>query len=364
MSSDSGDDSESCSDGEEDSNEERPPPLPGVPPPGSKAPAASGLAGPPPLPFGFPSGIPLGSGLPHLPPDLPPSVQLGTCLGPSPQLPSGLLGVAPGPPLPPLPPGPPPGFVAGQALPPGLPPSFPLGMQLGLGQIPAGLGSCPPLPPGLPPGFAALGPDQPAAATAIASFPASMPSLGLPGFLEGPQVAQPLSQADFAAALQNQNFLAAGGSRVHLAPPGNQKAPELPLAASPLVAVSASTAATTLEQSPPAPGDPQPPPKMPAVAEGRKAPPPPPKRPPADGGRPKSCAAAPASSSKVSAAATLFTPTNLRSKKVSQVAGGVLQVSSSLSQNARKKVLLTETPRMQERVDLDEAYDKLMRELG
>jgi len=151
---------------------------------------------------------------------------------------------------------------------------------------------------------------------------------------------------------------------VQLHPPVNQKTPELPLAAAAQVAKPASITATSVAQQPPVPGDAQPPAKKPAIAEGRKAPPPPPKRPPADAGRLKSCAAAPASSPKVPAAATVFTPTNLRTKKVSQVAGGVLQVSSSLSHNARKKVLLTETPRMQERVDLDEAYDDLMKELG
>mmetsp|Transcript_14227 Transcript_14227/g.28183 ORF Transcript_14227/g.28183 Transcript_14227/m.28183 type:complete len:550 (+) Transcript_14227:42-1691(+) len=372
-SSDSGDDSEACSDGEEDSDEERPPPLPDVPPPGSKAPPASSSAGLPPMLAGLSSGLPLGPGLPPLPPGPPPNLQLGACFGPAPQLLSGLPpGVAPAPSLPPLPPGPPPGLVAGQALPPGLPPSFPLGMQLGLGQIPAGVGSCPPLPPGLPPGFASLGPGQQAATTMAAPLPASMPSLGLPEFLAGPQVAQPLSQTDFAAELQSLGFLTAGGSSVPFGSPINQKTPKLPLATPPQVSAPASIAATALGQPPPASVDLQSPPKMPAVAEGRRAPPPPPKTsavaegrkaPPPPPKRP-SAGAGPASLPKVSSAATLFTPTNLRTKKVSQVAGGVMQVSSSLSQDARKRVLLTETPRMQERVDLDEAYDELMKELA
>lgn len=174
-----------------------------------------------------------------------------------------------------------------------------------------------------------------------------------------------------------------------LGPSAFAKTPQLPLAASHHAAIPASVVGTTSGQPPLPPGDPSIPMKMPPVAGGRKAPPPPPKtappktptvaegrkappppakkQPAADAGGLKSGAAATASATAkraVPTAATFFTPTNLRTKKVTQVAGGVLQVSSSLSQDARKKVLLTETPRMQERVDLDEAYDELMKELG
>lgn len=86
---------------------------------------------------------------------------------------------------------------------------------------------------------------------------------------------------------------------------------------------------------------------------GAKAPPPPPKK------------AATGPPNKVPKAATLFTPTALRSKKPSQIAGGVVQVSSaSLSQEARKRVLSTEKPAVAERVDMDEAFDQFMAELG
>uniref|UniRef100_A0A7S1RCD8 Uncharacterized protein n=1 Tax=Alexandrium catenella TaxID=2925 RepID=A0A7S1RCD8_ALECA len=90
------------------------------------------------------------------------------------------------------------------------------------------------------------------------------------------------------------------------------------------------------------------------LPSGAKAPPPPPKK--ASAGLAKAKAAL--------KAATLFTPTALRSKKPSQVAGGVVQVSSaSLSQEARKRVLFTEKPTVAERVDMDEAFGQFMAEL-
>lgn len=94
--------------------------------------------------------------------------------------------------------------------------------------------------------------------------------------------------------------------------------------------------------------EPKPPQSIADLPAGAKAPPPPPKK----------AAAGPTKSLK---AATTFTPTALRSKKPSQIAGGVVQVSSaSLSQEARKRVLLSEKPAVTERVDMDEAFDELM----
>ncbi|CAK8992106.1 Copia protein, partial [Durusdinium trenchii] len=55
--------------------------------------------------------------------------------------------------------------------------------------------------------------------------------------------------------------------------------------------------------------------------------------------------------------ATRFMPTTLRTKKPSQVAGGVLQASSaSLSQENRKKVLLREAPKVAEKLDIEDAF--------
>ncbi|CAK8992177.1 Copia protein, partial [Durusdinium trenchii] len=100
---------------------------------------------------------------------------------------------------------------------------------------------------------------------------------------------------------------------------------------------------------------PGPPPKVGAGADVRKAPPstgglqdlPPNVKPPPP--PPKKAAGG--------EAATRFMPTTLRTKKPSQVAGGVLQASSaSLSQENRKKVLLREAPKVAEKLDIEDAF--------
>mmetsp|Transcript_33172 Transcript_33172/g.94308 ORF Transcript_33172/g.94308 Transcript_33172/m.94308 type:complete len:81 (+) Transcript_33172:3-245(+) len=73
-------------------------------------------------------------------------------------------------------------------------------------------------------------------------------------------------------------------------------------------------------------------------------------------------AAAQAAPSK---AATAFVPTALRTKRASQLAGGVLQVSSaSLSQEKRQKTLFSEAPKVKEKIDMDDAFEALMKEVG
>jgi len=57
-------------------------------------------------------------------------------------------------------------------------------------------------------------------------------------------------------------------------------------------------------------------------------------------------------------------PTTLRTKKPSQVAGGVLQASSaSLSQENRKKLLLREAPKVAEKMDIEGAFQDFMHQL-
>lgn len=92
-----------------------------------------------------------------------------------------------------------------------------------------------------------------------------------------------------------------------------------------------------------------------------KAPPPPPKKPSGPGGA--AAAGRPPGAQGIKAA-TAFVPTALRTKRPSQVAGGVLQVSSaSLSQEKRKQLLFTEVPTVAEKVNVDDAFQEFMKEL-
>lgn len=93
-----------------------------------------------------------------------------------------------------------------------------------------------------------------------------------------------------------------------------------------------------------------PPPKGPV--DVKHAPPPPPKT-----------ASGPKTASR--AAALAFMPTTLRTKRVSQVAGGVVQVSSSsLSLEKRKNLLFSEKPKVAEKVDMDDEFAAFMDEVG
>jgi len=212
------------------------------------------------------------------------------------------------------------------ALPPGLPPGVAL-PPLPLGQPPLPSGQ-PPLPrgPALPPGQPPLPPGQPPLPLGQPPLPPGMPPLPV-----GPLGAGtgPLSKDAFAAEMAQAGLCAPVAA---LRPPGPPGPPTRPsprtggtVAASPSVTVS----------------------DLPA---GAKPPPPPPKK-----------AAAPKPLPK---AATFFTPTNLRTKKVSQVAGGVLQASSSsLSMAKRKEVLLREVPTVGQAPSIDDAFKDFMSQM-
>merc|ERR1719401_911488 len=85
---------------------------------------------------------------------------------------------------------------------------------------------------------------------------------------------------------------------------------------------------------------------------GARPPPPPPKKPVME-------------KPMASRASTVFTPTTLRTKKVSQVAGSVLQATSaSLSMDKRKNLIASEAPRVSEPATMDDAFQDFMREVG
>lgn len=199
--------------------------------------------------------------------------------------------------LPPLPPGPPPGGLP--PLPPGPPPKGGYGMPPG-----AGPGLRPPRPP------AWNGPPQ-------------MPNLS--------QFGAGSSIADFAAQMQQMGFKAKG------APPQAPQASFQPDLANHFHGPPEARIEAKLPPGPP---------------PGTRPPPPPPKA---------LVAAKAEGSGPVSRAATVFTPTALRTKKPSQLAGGVLQVSSSsLSQEARKRTLLTDRPQVSEKVNIEDAFKDFM----
>lgn len=226
---------------------------------------------------------------------------------------------APGPPEPPGPPGPP--------EPPGLPP-LPPG--------PPPLTSLPPMPPGPPPGCGSMG---------VGRGPPMMPKL--PCFGGG----APQSQADFAKQMMSIGFMPP------VPPP---VVPEVMGVSGPVPKRPEDAGFPQRPERPPPPpkkaifaGDV--PPKHPPAQKAQemplnaKPPPPPPKK---AAGPPKA------------AAATRFMPTTLRTKKPSQVAGGVLQASSaSLSQENRKKLLLREAPKVAEKMDIEGAFQDFMHQL-
>merc|ERR1740121_1985793 len=192
-------------------------------------------------------------------------------------------------------------------LPPGLPPLIGPGMPPGV-VLPQAL---PALPPGLPPG------------AALPPLPLGKPPLPAGPLGGGAGV---LSKDAFAAEMARAGFSTPGAS---LRPPGPPARPSprtgATVVASPSVTIS----------------------DLPA---GAKPPPPPAKK-----------AAAPKPLPKV---ATFFTPTNLRTKKVSQVAGGILQVSSSsLFMEKRKSVLLREVPTVGQAPNIDDAYKDFMSQI-
>jgi len=227
--------------------------------------------------------------------------------------------------LPPLPPGPPP--VAGM---PNMLGTMPMGPDL-MGNMP-GLGlpqpfGAPPLPFGAPP----LPPGMPPLPGMGAPMPLGQPPLP-PGL---PPTGAAASQADFLAEMT------AAGIKVPGPPPKPQRT--APAASSSSAASSAAPAARPSSDN-----------AIRDLPAGAKAPPPPPKKP---------AVKAPAVQSRAS---TFFVPTALRSKKASQVAGGVLQVSSaSLAMDNRKKQpVLSEVPRVAEPVNMDDAFADFMKEVG
>lgn len=243
-----------------------------------------------------------------------------------------------GPGLPPMPPGAPP-LPAGQPpLPSGAPP-LPLGQPpLPMGQPPLSLGQ-PPLPFGQPP--LPLGqPPMPLGQT--------LPVLGQPplpfSLPMGTSPGSDMSQAAFMADLANAGFQLPG------LPPGP---PPKPKPATPTTGTPPGPPPKPKAKLPPQEKAPGPPAKAATdggLPAGAKPPPPPPKKP--------AIAAA-------TRAANMFMPTTLRTKKPSQVAGGVLQAtSSSLSMDKRKNLLATEVPRVREAVNVDDAFQDFMSELG
>lgn len=208
---------------------------------------------------------------PMLPSELPDGTPLPASSAPGPPEP-GPPGLPPEPPgLPPLPPGPPP------------------------------LTSLPQMPPGPPPGCGSMG---------VGRGPPMMPKL--PCFGGG----APQSQADFAKQMMSIGFMPP------VPPP---VVPEVMGVSGPVPKRPEDAALPQRPERPPPPpkkaifaGDV--PPKHPPAQKAQemplnaKPPPPPPKK---AAGPPKA------------AAATRFMPTTLRTKKPSQVAGGVLQASSA-----------------------------------
>lgn len=253
--------------------------------------------------------------------------------------------------MPPLPPGAPP-LPAGQPPLPGGPPPLPLGQPpLPFGQAPLPFGQ-PPLPFGQPPlpfGQPLLG-QPPVPFGGLAPF-------GQPPLPMGAVPGGDMSQAAFMAELSQAGFQLPG------LPPGPPPKPASP----------APTTLASVGRAPPGPPPKKPQPKKvepkkaePARAEspprqatavselpaGAKAPPPPPKKP-----------AGPAPAAL--RAATAFMPTTLRTKKPSQVAGGVMQAtSSSLSMAKRQNLISTEVPRVSDPVNMDDAFNDFMRDLG
>ncbi|CAE7643629.1 GIP [Symbiodinium pilosum] len=171
------------------------------------------------------------------------------------------------------------------------------------------------------------------------------------------------TQADFAQQMMKMGFMAPPG------PPPKGPGPE-----------------SAMKQRPPGPpnaalqkvpgGPPGPPPKNPmqATGPGARPPGPPPKvapgelppgaKPPPPPPKSKPDAAASQPAAKPLNAATRFMPTTLRTKKPSQVAGGVLQASSaSLSQDSRKRLLFTEAPKVVEKVNIEDAFQDFMHQL-
>lgn len=268
-------------------------------------------------------------------PMLPTELPDGTPLPPGPP-------VGPAPMEAPLPPGPPPG----PSLPP-LPPGAP----------PTGL--LPPMPPGPPPG---CGGGLPPGFPGPSSGPPGPPPMPkLPCFGGG----LPQSQADFAQQMMNMGFIAPPGPPPKGPPPEammKQRPPGPPNAGLQKVAgTPPGPPPKNPSQGGPGPGmrPPGPPPKVNTgeLPKGAKPPPPPPKTAAGAAG-----SAAPAT--KPLNAATRFMPTTLKTKKPSQVAGGVLQASSaSLSQDARKRLLFTEAPKVAEKVNIEDAFQDFMGQL-
>lgn len=247
---------------------------------------------------------------------------------------------APSPGLPPLPPGAPPL----PPLPPGAPP-----LPLGAPPLPFG---GPPLPPGAPPlpsGGPPLPPGRPPMPGGLS------PNVGLPQglYIAG---ASGMSQAEFMAQMQQLGASAPGavaGHGLSGLPPGlpPDRAPPGP---PPRGRTPPGPPPGRPRRDDPAPAESAPKSQQPLVSDlpsGAKAPPPP----------PKLLAAAP----RGPQASTLFTPTTLRTKKPSQVAGGVLQATAaSLSMSNRQNLVSTEVPRVTERLDVEDAFSQLMNEIG
>lgn len=231
--------------------------------------------------------------------------------------------------LPPLPPGPPP--VAGA---PSMLSTMPLGPAPGMmGLPPLPLGA-PPLPMGYPP-------------VGTPPLPLGMPPLpfGQPPLPPGPAPGAPAatSQAEFFAQMS------AAGIQVPGPPPRPQQVSSAASSSSgPKAAVGRTATSSDAKSSAVS--------KDNAVSDlpaGAKAPPPPPKKP---------AVKPPPTQSRAS---TFFVPTALRSKKPSQVAGGVLQASSaSLVLDNRKKTVASEVPRVADPVNVDDAFADFMKEIG
>lgn len=301
---------------EDDEDDDAPPPLPGLIFPSLDEPA--GLPGP--------SMPPLPPGAPPLPPGAP---AMGGMM-----MPGMIPGMMPGMPLlplgmPPLPPGMPFGMAPSMPpLPPGMPPGMALGMAPGVPLMPPGP---PPRPAGWRPRSAQAAPNAPVSQASFAQ------ELAASGFaVSAPSSAAP--QASPAQRPEPPGLPLPDGPPPSARPPGPEPRPQPPSFPTP-----EPEAASTVGCAPP---------------PGAKPPPPPPKK-----------AAVPAAARPALApglrAATLFTPTALRSKKPVAVArSSDHSVSSaSLAQSNRQRTLLTEAPRVAEKVDVDQAFKQFMQDI-
>mmetsp|Transcript_74 Transcript_74/g.153 ORF Transcript_74/g.153 Transcript_74/m.153 type:complete len:481 (-) Transcript_74:126-1568(-) len=257
--------------------------------------------------------------------------------------------------MPPLPPGAPPLPAGMPPLPAGMPP-LPAGMPplpAGMPPLPAG---APPLPAGMPP----LPTGAPPLPPGLPPLPPGMPPL--PGF--GGGVAS--SQAAFMEQLAKDGFQLPPGAVPPGPPPKDGKGKGKGKDFGGKGKEKGEDKGKGKGKGKGEAGPPQPQ-TLADLPAGTKPPPPPPKSAPASSG---GAAAAPASAAR---AALAFVPSVVKTKRISPLAGGAIQVSAaSLSQEQRAKTVFREAPTLGPsataadvaKLDQDAAFEALMKELG